>query len=126
MSDRDKRSSKDVSRRDHGHMKQQKPPVPPVGKKVNGGSGRVETEEERRLRKKREFEKQRQEEKHRQQMKESQNVVMHKSQMIASGKGGHGSMVGSRMGDRRAAPLLSGDRIDNRLKKPTTFLCKLK
>lgn len=99
---------------------------PPSVKKVNGGSGRVETEEERRIRKKREYEKHRQEEKHRQQMKESQNVVMQKSQMAASGKGGHGSMVGSRMGDRRAAPLLSGERIENRLKKPTTFLCKLK
>lgn len=101
--------------------------MPPPGvKKVNGGSGRVETEEERRIRKKREYEKHRQEEKHRQQMKESQNVVMQKSQMVSSGKGGHGSMVGSRMGDRKAAPLLSGERIENRLKKPTTFLCKLK
>ncbi|XP_031255760.1 protein PAF1 homolog [Pistacia vera] len=128
--DRDKRVPKEVSRRDsrdHGHSRQHKPPVPPqMVKKVSGGSGRVETEEERRIRKKKEYEKQRQEEKHRQQMKESQNAVMQKTQMMTSGKGGHGSIVGSRMGDRRAAPFLSGERIENRLKKPTTFLCKLK
>lgn len=120
-------------RREHGHSshgdlakhKQQKPPVPPGGKKVNGPSGKVETEEERRQRKKREFEKQRQEEKHRQQLKESQNSILQKTQMLSSQKG-HGSIVGSRMGDRRATPLLSGERIENRLKKPTTFLCKLK
>ncbi|GMI86085.1 hypothetical protein HRI_002277800 [Hibiscus trionum] len=112
-------------RREHGHSnhgigsREHKPVMPP-SKKPNGPAGRVETEEERRLRKKREFEKQRQEEKHRQQMKESQKV-----QMMSSAKG-HGSMVGSRMGDRRATPFLSSERIENRLKKPTTFLCKLK
>ncbi|GMI73059.1 hypothetical protein HRI_000975200 [Hibiscus trionum] len=112
-------------RREHGHSnhgigsREHKPTLPP-SKKPNGPAGRVETEEERRLRKKREFEKQRQEEKHRQQMKESQ-----KAQMMSSAKG-HGSMIGSRMGDRRATPFLSGERIENRLKKPTTFLCKLK
>ncbi|PPS09040.1 hypothetical protein GOBAR_AA11602 [Gossypium barbadense] len=112
-------------RREHGHSnhgvggREQKPMVPPV-KKPNGPPGRVETEEERRLRKKREFEKQRQEEKQRQQIKESQ-----KTQMMTSGKA-HGSIVGSRMGDKRATLFLSGERIENRLKKPTTFLCKLK
>lgn len=114
-------------RREHGHSnrgivdkQQHKAQLPPLPKKVNGPSGKVETEEERRLRKKKEFEKHRQEEKHRQQLKESQ-----KTQMLSSQKG-HGSMVGSRMGDRRATPLLGGERIENRLKKPTTFLCKLK
>ncbi|XWS20224.1 hypothetical protein CRYUN_Cryun31cG0081700 [Craigia yunnanensis] len=129
LSERSKGGNRDYSgsgRREHGHSnhgvggREQKPMMPPV-KKPNGPVGRVETEEEeRRLRKKREFEKQRQEEKHRQQMKESQ-----KTQMMSSGKE-HGSMVGSRMGDRRATPFLSGERIENRLKKPTTFLCKLK
>ncbi|WCJ40870.1 hydroxyproline-rich glycoprotein family protein [Euphorbia peplus] len=125
-------------RREHGHShqrdarqkQQHKPPVPPVGKKVNGPpSGRVETEEERRLRKKREFEKQRQEEKHRQHVRESQNTILQKSQMLSSQKAqgqGHGSIVGSRMGDRRATQILGGERAENRLKKPTTFLCKLK
>lgn len=119
-------------RGEHGHLnhgvpqKQHKPPVPsmPV-KKANGPPGRVETEEERRLRKKREFEKQRQEEKHRQQLKDSQNSVLQKTQMLSSGKG-HGSIAGSRMGERRATPFLSGERTENRLKKPTTFVCKLK
>ncbi|KAJ9692252.1 hypothetical protein PVL29_011360 [Vitis rotundifolia] len=133
---RDKGAPKDLrgaGRREPGHSnqgpsgKQQKPPVPsaPV-KKSNGPPGRVETEEERRLRKKREFEKQRQEEKQKHQLKESQNTVLQKTQMLSSGKG-HGSVVGgSRMGERRTTPFLSGDRIENRLRKPTTFLCKLK
>ncbi|XP_039053817.1 protein PAF1 homolog isoform X2 [Hibiscus syriacus] len=128
LSERGKGGNRDYSgsgRREHGHFnhgigsRENKPTLPP-SKKPNAPAGRVETEEERRLRKKREFEKQRQEEKHRQQMKDSQ-----KAQMMSSAKG-HGSMIGSRMGDRRATPFLSGERIENRLKKPTTFLCKLK
>ncbi|XVF26848.1 hypothetical protein REPUB_Repub14bG0054700 [Reevesia pubescens] len=128
LTERSKGGNMDFSgsgRREHGHsnhgfgVREQKPMLPPM-KKPNGPGGRVETEEDRRLRKKREFEKQRQEEKHRQQMKEFE-----KNQMMSSGKA-HGSIVGSRMGDRRATPFLSGERIENRLKKPTTFLCKLK
>ncbi|KAM3245993.1 Protein PAF1 -like protein [Capsicum baccatum] len=114
--------------RESGHRsKQPGHSVPPLPvKKANAPSGRVETEEERRLRKKREFEKQRHEEKHRQQLKESQNRVLQKTQMLASGMKGHGSISASHMADRRTAPLLSGERTENRLKKPTTFLCKLK
>ncbi|KAJ1388736.1 RNA polymerase II associated factor Paf1 [Sesbania bispinosa] len=97
----------------------------PVQKSNGPPPRRVETEEEKRLRKKRELEKQRQEENHRQQLKESQNNVLQKTQILCSGKG-HGSIAGSRMGERRATPLLSGERVENRLKKPTTFLCKLK
>ncbi|KAI4386991.1 hypothetical protein MLD38_004860 [Melastoma candidum] len=44
-------------------------------------------------------------------------------------KHGHESALGSRMGDRRASgttQLLTSERIENRLKKPTTFLCKMK
>ncbi|KAJ0950302.1 putative RNA polymerase II associated factor Paf1 [Helianthus annuus] len=100
------------------------PPVP--ARKSNGPSGRVETEEERRLRKKKEMEKQKQEEKHRQQLKESQSKILQKTQMLSSGSKPHGSITGSHMGDRRATSFLSGERIENRLKKPTTFLCKLK
>lgn len=99
------------------------PPLP-VKKAANA---RVETEEERRIRKKRELEKQRHEEKHRQQqLKESQNRVLQKTQMLASGMKGHGSISASHMADRRTTPLLSSERTENRLKKPTTFLCKLK
>lgn len=100
------------------------PPMP--ARASNGPPGRVETEEERRMRKKREIEKQRQEEKHRQQLKESQNKVLQKTQMLTSVTKPHGSISGSHMGDRRATPFLSGERAENRLKKPTTFLCKLK
>ncbi|XP_059645095.1 protein PAF1 homolog [Cornus florida] len=107
--------------------KQHKPPVPPVSaKKSKGHSGRIETEEERRLRKTRELEKQKQEEKQRQQLKELKNTVLRKTQMLSSGMRGHGSISGSRLGERITTPLFSGERIENRLKKPTTFLCKLK
>ncbi|XP_042034316.1 protein PAF1 homolog [Salvia splendens] len=97
---------------------------PPLSNKRPGG--RIETEEERRVRKKRDFEKHKQEEKHKQHLRESQNKVLQKTQMLASGAKGHGSISGSHMGDKRSTPLLGGDRIENRLKKPTTFLCKLK
>ncbi|KAI3806849.1 hypothetical protein L1987_22764 [Smallanthus sonchifolius] len=100
------------------------PPVPV--RKSNGPPGRVETEEERRMRKKKEMEKQKQEEKHRQQLKESQSKVLQKTQILSSGIKQHGSITGSHIGDRRATSFLSGERIENRLKKPTTFLCKLK
>ncbi|KAA8540353.1 hypothetical protein F0562_024728 [Nyssa sinensis] len=133
--DGEKWPSKDVMRsgwQELGHSNQGAPPkqhkhhVPPLPpKKSNGPFGRIETDEERRLRKKRELEKQRQEEKHRQQLKESQNTVLQKTQMLSSGMKGHGSISGSRMGERTTT-LLSGERIENRLKKPTTFLCKLK
>ncbi|KAL3824401.1 hypothetical protein ACJIZ3_020430 [Penstemon smallii] len=105
-----------------------KPPLPSSGKKPSGHgpSGRVETEEERRLRKKREYEKHKQEEKMKQHLRESQNKVLQKTQMLASGAKGHGSISGSHLGDRKSTPLLSNDRIENRLKKPTTFICKMK
>lgn len=96
------------------------PPVP-VSK-----SNRVEVEEERRMRKKRELEKQRQEEKHRKQLKESQNKILQKTQMLSSTGKPRGSIGGSHIGERKATPFLSGERTENRLKKPTTFLCKLK
>jgi len=115
--------------RGHGEKgapaKQHRPPVPPMAVKKSNG-GRIEAEEERRIRKKRELEKQKHEEKQRQQLKESQNAVLQKTQMLSSGAKGHGSIIGSRMGERRSTPLLSGERAENRLKKPTTFICKLK
>lgn len=87
---------------------------------------KIETEEERRLRKKRELERQRQEEKLRMQLKQSQGKVLQKTQMLSSGIKGHGSISGSHMGEKRTNTLLSGERTENRLKKPTTFLCKLR
>ncbi|XP_015932670.1 protein PAF1 homolog [Arachis duranensis] len=113
--DRSKGKLKEASTSARGIPHKQQKPMPM--KKSNGPPGRAETEEERRLRKKREFEK------HRQQLKDSQNSVLPKTQV--SGKG-HGSVIGSRMGEKRTTPLLSGERIENRLKKPTTFLCKMR
>ncbi|CAN1168347.1 Protein PAF1 homolog [Linum perenne] len=121
---RDRREHRSSGHGSTGKSNQHKLPIPPT-KKVNGPGGRVETEDERRLRKKREFEKQRQEEKQRQQMKESHSSILHKNQVSSSQKG-HGSIAGQRVGDRRATPLLAAERNENRLKKPTTFLCKLK
>ncbi|XP_042435739.1 protein PAF1 homolog isoform X1 [Zingiber officinale] len=113
--------------------KQQKPPPgPSAGRPTfqsggpNGISGRIETEEERRLRKKREYEKQKQEEKRLLFLKQSQSTVLQKTQMLAGNVRPNGSMTGSRMTDRRTTPFLGGDRIENRLKKPTTFICKMK
>ncbi|KAG6531668.1 hypothetical protein ZIOFF_005484 [Zingiber officinale] len=113
--------------------KQQKPPPgPSAGRPTfqsggpNGISGRIETEEERRLRKKREYEKQKQEEKRLLFLKQSQSTVLQKTQMLAGNARPNGSMTGSRMTDRRTTPFLGGDRIENRLKKPTTFICKMK
>ncbi|KAI4331256.1 hypothetical protein MLD38_029458 [Melastoma candidum] len=98
---------------------------------VNGNIGKpVETEEERRLRKKKEYEKQKLI------MREKEKALglssSGKSHAHGPGHGhGHESLLGSRMGDRRASgttqsQLLSTERIENRLKKPTTFLCKMK
>ncbi|XP_077245490.1 protein PAF1 homolog [Tasmannia lanceolata] len=96
------------------------------GKAPQVPNGRVETEEERRQRKKREYEKQRQEEKRQHQLKMSQSTVLHKTNQLSSGAKVHNSMVVSRVVERRTTPFLAGERVDNRLKKPTTFLCKLK
>lgn len=100
------------------------PPIP--SRTSNGPHGRTETEEERRTRKKREMEKQRQEEKHKQQLKESQDKILQKTRILSSSIKPHGSITGSHIGERKATPFLSGERAENRLKKPTTFLCKLK
>ncbi|KAK8965623.1 hypothetical protein KSP40_PGU021686 [Platanthera guangdongensis] len=111
----------------------QKPHTLPPGKALFQGPGKMETEEERSTRKRREYEKHKQEERRQQMLKQSQAKVLQKTQMLAASTGGArasarppGSMVGSRLGDRRTAPFLASDRIENRLKKPTTFICKMK
>ncbi|EOA33261.1 hypothetical protein CARUB_v10022183mg [Capsella rubella] len=109
--DRDKGASKQVGRRERA-----KPDPSKHHRSHLYHTKKFETEEERRLRKKRELEKQRQEEKLRHQMKNS-----HKSQMPK----GHTSVVGSRAEEKKPTPLLTTDRVENRLKKPTTFICKL-
>ncbi|XP_074581644.1 protein PAF1 homolog [Curcuma longa] len=112
---------------------QQKPPPGPLAMRgptqsggPNGISARMETEEERRLRKKREYEKQKQEEKRLLFLKQSQSTVLQKTQMLTANARPNGSMTDSRMTDRRTTPFLGGDRTENRLKKPTTFICKMK
>ncbi|KAJ6851170.1 putative protein PAF1-like protein [Iris pallida] len=120
-------------------------PPPPPSRQQQQQKARPETEEERRARKKREHERQRAEERRQQMLRQSQASVLQKTKEVraaavssgaapgASRAPHHrphqhpGSMAGSRMMDRRAgAGFLAGDRIENRLKKPTTFLCKLK
>lgn len=81
---------------------------------------RKETEEERNERKKREYyEKKRQQEKAREREKGHQ---------LRPSAGGSKPVVnGSRdaYGDKKAA-VSGGDKIENRLKRPSTFLCKIK
>ncbi|KAG0473339.1 hypothetical protein HPP92_015196 [Vanilla planifolia] len=129
------KSSAPVQAVAHAHFpsRNQKPLLVQPGKAPLPVSGRLETEEERRERKRKEFEKQRQEERRQQMLKQSQAKVLQKTQMLVTSSGGgrtsarpQGSMMGSRMGDRRATPFLTGDRVENRLKKPTTFICKMK
>lgn len=80
---------------------------------------RPETEEQRAIRKKREMEKMRLEGK----IKEP-----HRSHHVLSSSGSKpaGSVIGSQVIERKTNPLLAGDRGENKLKKPTTFLCKMK
>ncbi|KAL4186832.1 hypothetical protein AMTRI_Chr09g36040 [Amborella trichopoda] len=100
-------------------------PLPPP--KPTGGArppqlndrGRVETEEERRARKKREYEKKKQEERH------HHHHHGHRSHQLGVGAKGH-SGSGMMRGPERKGPFLGAERVENRLKKPTTFLCKLK
>lgn len=113
--------------------KQQEPPSRPAAGRVpihaggpNGVSSRVETEEERRLRKKREYEKQKHEERRQLLLKNSQTTVLQKTQLLAGNARPSGSMAGSRVADQRTSSLLAKERIENRLKKPTTFICKMK
>ncbi|KAF3796679.1 PAF1-like protein [Nymphaea thermarum] len=110
----------------HHHRQKERPAasVQKPGRDAQAAA-RVETEEERRIRKRKEYERQRMEEKQRRLMKESQATVLHKTNLLSSGAKVHGSVTGSR-GVERKAPFLTADRVENRLKKPTTFLCKLK
>ncbi|XP_057518716.1 protein PAF1 homolog [Amaranthus tricolor] len=122
--ERDRRAPKEENH--HFSSKQTKPPVPPgLVKKANGAPGRVETEEERRLRKKREMEKQKQEERHKQHMKVTQNQPK-QPQVQPSGAKGHLSISGSRIGERRTTPVLIGEKDENPMKRQTAFMCRMK
>ncbi|RLM60908.1 hypothetical protein C2845_PM14G03110 [Panicum miliaceum] len=107
----------------------QQPPPPPQ---------MAETEEERRARKKREFEKQRVEDRKQQQMmRQTQATILQKTQQVRTSQqqpssqsrhhhhhppgGSRAAATGS-----RPASAPNAERFENRLKKPTTFLCKHK
>ncbi|XP_042419340.1 protein PAF1 homolog isoform X2 [Zingiber officinale] len=114
-------------------LKQQEPPSRPTAGRVpihaggpNGASSRVETEGERRMRKKREYEKQKHEERRQLLLKHSQSIVLQKTNLLAGNARPSGSMTGSHVADQRTSSLLVGEKIENRLKKPTTFICKMK
>lgn len=87
------RKLNDVHRRRHKNVC-----VPPMPMKKSDGRRRVETKEERKLRKK--------------------TTLLKKTQK--QGKG-YGSVLGSRMGERGVSPLLNAGRTQNRVEKPTTF-----
>ncbi|AQK41499.1 Protein PAF1 [Zea mays] len=104
---------------------------------------REETEEERRARKKREFEKQRVEERKQQQMmRQTQATILQKTQQVRASQQQpqsrhhhhqppsifRAAAIGSRAvaTGSRPASAPNAERFENRLKKPTTFLCKHK
>lgn len=85
-----------------------KPPLLATGQELSGERmlGRVEIEEEMRLRKKRDCEKQEQEKKLKQHLREPQNEVPQKTQMLAYGAKGQGSVSGSPISDGRTQLLI--------------------
>ncbi|CAO2205813.1 unnamed protein product [Urochloa humidicola] len=112
-------------------------PPPPKEQQPKSALPRAETEEERRARKKREFEKQRVEDRKQQQIiRQSQVAVLQKTQKTHAGqqqpsqsrRHHHHQPGGSRAAatGSRPASAPNAERFENRLKKPTTFLCKHK
>ncbi|EEC82925.1 hypothetical protein OsI_27878 [Oryza sativa Indica Group] len=109
-------------------------PPPPREQQSKSALPRAETEEERRARKKREYEKQRAEDrKNQQMMRQSQATVLQKTQQVRAAQqpqsrhhqqpsGGSRPAVTA----TRPAAAPNAERFENRLKKPTTFLCKHK
>ncbi|XP_062191391.1 protein PAF1 homolog [Phragmites australis] len=112
-------------------------PPPPKEQQHKAALPKVETDEERRARKKREFEKQRVEERKQQQlMRQTQATILQKTQQVRAAQqpqpqpqsrhhqppgGSRAAATGSRL-----ASVPNVERFENRLKKPTTFLCKHK
>ncbi|XP_078173144.1 hydroxyproline-rich glycoprotein family protein isoform X1 [Carex rostrata] len=126
-------------------IKQEKHPIPPKLQKPvpppTGGAhkGRVETEEERRARKQREYEKHKQEEKRRLALRQSQATVLQKTSQQKGGAmtGGparqdhgraqpHGHGHGLVAGGARLTGATQLIGVENRLKKQTTFMGKIK
>ncbi|KAG2576830.1 protein PAF1 homolog [Panicum virgatum] len=111
-------------------------PPPPKEQRPKAALPRAETEEERRARKKREFEKQRVEDRKQQQMmRQTQATILQRTQQVrtsqqqpSSQSRHHHPPGGSRAAatGSRPASAPNAERFENRLKKPTTFLCKHK
>jgi RNA polymerase II-associated factor 1 len=110
---------------------------PPKEQQAKVALPRVETDEERRTRKKREYEKQKAEERKQQQMmRQSQATILQKTQQVRTAQQKQPQPQsrhpqpsgGTRMGTTapRPASAQNTERFENRLKKPTTFLCKHK
>lgn len=112
-------------------------PPPQKEQQAKTALPRVETEEERRTRKKREYEKQKVEERKQQQMmRQSQATILQKTQQVRTAQQKQpqpqsrhpqpsgGTRVGTTAPRPASAP--NTERFENRLKKPTTFLCKHK
>ncbi|KQJ95325.1 protein PAF1 homolog [Brachypodium distachyon] len=110
-------------------------PPPPKEQQAKAALPRVETEEERRARKKREYEKQKVEERKQQQMmRQSQASILQKTQQVRAAQQQqpqsrhHQPSGGTRAATTTSRPASAPntERFENRLKKPTTFLCKHK
>ncbi|CAD6246716.1 unnamed protein product [Miscanthus lutarioriparius] len=108
----------------------QAPPPPKQQQQPKATLPRAETEEERHARKKREFEKQRVEDRKQQQMmRQTQAAILQKTQQRAaqqqpqSRHHHHQPPVAT---GSRPTSVPNAERFENRLKKPTTFLCKHK
>ncbi|XP_066330425.1 protein PAF1 homolog [Miscanthus floridulus] len=120
----------------------QAPPPPKQQQQPKATLPRAETEEERRARKKREFEKQRVEDRKQQQMmRQTQAAILQKTQQRAAQQQpqsrhhhhqppgvSRAAATGSRAVATGSRPTSApnAERFENRLKKPTTFLCKHK
>ncbi|XP_066330370.1 protein PAF1 homolog [Miscanthus floridulus] len=120
----------------------QAPPPPKQQQQPKATLPRAETEEERRARKKREFEKQRVEDrKQHQMMRQTQAAILQKTQQRAAQQQpqsrhhhqqppgvSRAAATGSRAVATGSRPTSApnAERFENRLKKPTTFLCKHK
>ncbi|XP_037410853.1 protein PAF1 homolog [Triticum dicoccoides] len=112
------------------------PPPPPKEQQAKAALPRVESEEERRARKKREYEKQKLEDRKQQQlMRQSQATILQKTQKVRAAtqqpqqQSRHlQPSAGARPATTasRPAATANAERFENRLKKPTTFLCKHK
>ncbi|CAM0911207.1 unnamed protein product [Alopecurus aequalis] len=114
-------------------------PPPPKEQQAKAALPRVETDEERRTRKKREYEKQKVEDRKQQQMmRQSQATILQKTQQVRAAQQQQpqpqsqsrhlhpsgGTRAGTTASRPASAP--NTERFENRLKKPTTFLCKHK